>query len=232
MGRNRILLTIAIIFMFSALIYALDETEIVKIAQVEYNKIVPMEYRNQYIDYEILHKPSGDMVVVFWQRKINGIPVYNDFFSIGINTITGTQIGSSILKYSINASDIDTSYNISKEQAACTALNAYPTGIILEEPHLVIHGRDLLWDMTLGIPYENGENGGSSLWLGLDSDTGETKFFDVSMGAYIQQVPTHFDPLVCPAGTDIDLYIAIGLIIAVIVVGIYLKKFPAKKVSK
>ena len=76
---------IGLVFLvISGVTFALSETELVNIALGEYNKSVPQQYRIEYLDVQIQKSPDPPMYFIWWQRKVNSIPVQNDQFLVRI----------------------------------------------------------------------------------------------------------------------------------------------------
>ena len=227
----KIIKMIGILFILTLLVQSvygqeISEEEAFQVAKEAFNELVPLEVRNEYRTIGIQRERlNPSEYVVEWWRHINNIPVEGDRVIVRIDAKTG-KVLSKDFTYSYSASELDTDPSMTKWQATQLALTTYGGELVEpkeKNPLLMIQDKNLLWMILLKFEPKEGDIGEPTLLLGLDADTGETKFFTSSKGFNVQQLPTSFTP---PWYQPLLLHpeYAVVAIIAIAGVSVYLIK--------
>lgn len=173
---------------FSSLVFALNEPELINIAQVEYKKDVPTEYQSEYskFDIRIGQNPNPsiypDAYYFTWRRVVNSVPIIDDRFVVGI--YSDGKIFNKLYAFSVPSSQLDIISTLTVGQAKWVAQKAY--GKIEEEPNLQIRDGKLGYVMKIS----------SGHIISINAKTGESQILETPLGAStITQVSTSFNPI-------------------------------------
>jgi hypothetical protein len=149
------------------------------VAQKLFDEKVPDEFKDTLFLKEI--EKFYHFYSFNWDRKIDGIPVANEGFSLWVDYSNGNVVLWT-LRLGYPSSQIDLTSSLSSDQAKYVITKAYGQQPV-KEPTLLVNGKKLNWIVDIK---------GAS--FGLDADTGETLSFSVTEGSNIQKVSTSFNP--------------------------------------
>ncbi len=199
---------------FIVSVNALSQEEVVQIATEEFNRYVPMEYKNEYVYWYTQPSASNPgSSEVYWERRINNIPVYGDRVVITVNE-DSREIIHKYIRREQNIEGLDITSTLSQNQVEWFLQKSYKN-IEVVEISQQINNKKIVWLATL-----KGTAGRAKVLVGAKN--GEIEFLGGSSGEFSAQTSIKFDP----TAYYIDIYspyIIFGLLGAGGI--IYFKKF-------
>lgn len=210
--------------LFSPLVSAFSEQQLIQKATDEFNRYVPLEYRYEYV-YSYIEPASerdGTHNVV-WERRLNGIKLWGDRVVIRVFDTTG-NIDFEYIKRDQNITNVDLEAVLTSDQTKWIINRAYK-GTLTEEPTIVIDNKRLIWQIQMDL-----SDGKTHIWVDIDAKTGETIRFTQSRGSSVSQIATRFDA----TQYYLDIYGSYIFLLAVIFVGgaFYFWKHPFSQNKK